>query len=265
MIVAYFFLGGLSAGSFLFSVAATYWKKELGPLGKQPGILAPVILAIGMLILLLDLGQPTNAWRLFTSFNPTSALSWGVWFLNIFGVLSVLYAWGLLKGRVEQVKKFACAGVPLAILVAGYTGVLLAQAPGRPLWHSALVPVLFVNGALASGVAFGLLLSLGQDSDLIARAGKALGCIILVELGLIATELIVLFYGGGHGSAAAASLLTGSHAIAFLGIEVILGMVIPAAILLRSKTPALQMAASGLILIGVFVMRYVVVVGGQTI
>ena len=157
------------------------------------------------------------------------------------------------------------AGVPAAILVAGYTGLLLAQAPGKPLWHSALVPVLFVNGALASGVALGLLLSLGRDSDLIAGVGKVLGCIILVELGLIATELIVLFNSGGHGAAAAGSLLTGSYAISFLGIEVILGMAIPAAILFLSKAPSLRMVASGLVLIGVFVMRYVVVIGGQTI
>jgi len=265
MIAAYFFLGGLSAGSFLFSVATTYWKQEFRPLGKASAILAPVILAVGMLILLFDLGQPMRAWRLFTSMNPTSALSWAVWFLNIFAVLSVLYAWGLVKNTPDKARKFAYMGVPFAILVASYTGILLSQAPGRPLWHSAMTPVGFLNGALASGVALGLLLSRGRMGTAQAGVGKLLGYLILLELGLILVELFVLFNGGGEDSAAAASLVTGSYAIPFLGIVVVLGTLIPAALLLRSKAPAVHMVASVLILIGVFTMRYVVVVGGQTI
>ncbi len=266
MIAAYFFLGGLSAGSFLFSVATTYWKKEFRPLGKPAAILAPIVMGVGMLILILDLGQPMRSWRLFTSFNPASALSWGVWFLNLFFVFSALYAWGLIKGRPDQVKKFAYLGVPFAILVAGYTGLLLTQAPGNPLWHSALLPVMFVNGAIASGIALGLLVSAGrQDAKSLTSVGKVLAYIVLLELGLIAVEMLVLINSGGHGAEVASKLLTGPFALPFLGIEVVLGMIIPVALLLKSKSPAIQMLASVLILIGIFTMRYVVVVGGQTI
>ena len=266
MIVTYFFLGGLSAGSFLFSVATTYWKQELRPLGRRPAILAPVILAVGLLILLVDLGQPFRAWRLFFSLNPASALSWGVWFLNIFFVLSVLYAWNLVKTTPDKAKKFGYIGVPFAVLVAMYTGVLLTQAPGRPLWHTALVPVLFLNGALVSGVALGMLVSSDlADGGALAKAGKLLAGLVLLELGLVIVELIVLFNSSGEAAAAATGLLTGPYAVAFLGIEVLLGTIVPVILLLRSKTPAAQMIASVLILIGVFTMRYVVVVGGQVI
>jgi formate-dependent nitrite reductase membrane component NrfD len=265
MIAAYFFLGGLSAGSFLFSVATTYWKKDLRPLGKPAAILAPVILGVGMLILLLDLGQPMRAWRLFTSLNPTSALSWAAWLLNIFAILSVLYAFGLIKGSPEKAKKFAYLGVPFAIMVASYTGMLLAQAPGRPLWHSAMIPVVFLNGALASGVALGLLASGGRMGEAQANVGKLLGYLVLLELGLLVVELFVLYNSGGEAAAAAATLLTGAYALPFIGIVVILGIIIPAALLLQSKAPAVQMLASVLVLVGIFTMRYVVVVGGQTI
>jgi formate-dependent nitrite reductase membrane component NrfD len=265
MIAAYFFLGGLSAGSFLFSVATTYWKKELRPLGKPAAILAPVVLGVGMFILLFDLGQPMRAWRLFTSLNPTSALSWAAWFLNIFAVLSLLYAWELIKGNPEKAKKFAYMGVPLAIMVASYTGMLLAQAPGRPLWHSAMIPVVFLNGALASGIALGLLASGGRLGEAQAGVGKLLGYLVLLELGLLIVELFVLFNSGGEGAAAATGLLTGAYALPFLGIVGVLGIIIPAALLLKSKAPAVQMVASVLVLVGIFTMRYVVVVGGQTI
>ena len=88
MVVAYFFLGGISAGSFIFSVIANFWKKEFQPLAKTAAIIAPITLALGMLVLLVDLGQPFRFWRLMVTLVPTSALSWGVWFLNIFFVFS---------------------------------------------------------------------------------------------------------------------------------------------------------------------------------
>jgi len=266
MVATYFFLGGLAAGAFLFSVVANYWKKELQPLAKAPAVAAPIILAIGMLFLLLDLGQPFRSFRLFTSFNPRSALSWGVWFLNGFFVMSVAYAWQLLKGRASSSRKLACAGVPFALLVATYTGVLLTQSPGRALWHTPLLPVLFLNGALISGFAAAILLSAGKAIELRAKAGRLLAGLILLELGLIAIELIVLLNAGGESVATAKGLFSGSHGFLFLGVEIVLGAIIPICILLLSKARfTTQALASVLILIGVYTMRFVVVVGGQLI
>jgi formate-dependent nitrite reductase membrane component NrfD len=267
VIVTYFFLGGLSAGAFLFSLAANHWKEELRPLGKTMATLAPIALAGGMLLLLGHLGKPFRAWRLFTTFNPRSALSWGVWFLNLFLVLSLFYAWNLLKGNYEKARRFGYLGAPFAILVATYTGVLLTQAPGRPLWHTALLPLVFLNGALISGTALAFLVSAGRcDRALLAKVGRFLAGLVVLELGMIAIELIVLLQGGGEGMAAAMALLTGRYALHFLGIVVVLGAVIPVFILMRSKaSAAAQAIASLMILIGVFTMRYVVVVGGQVL
>ena len=175
MIAAYFFLGGLSAGSFLFSVATTYWKKELRPLGKPAAILAPVVLAVGMVILLVDLGQPTRAYLLFTSLNPTSALSWAAWLLNVFAVLSVLYAFGLIKGNPENAKKFAYAGVTFAILVAKSTGMLPDEAPGRPSCRSALTPDAGEEGTLVAGIGLAFLISAKRkDAGSLAGRGQRL-------------------------------------------------------------------------------------------
>jgi formate-dependent nitrite reductase membrane component NrfD len=267
VIVLYFFLGGLSAGAFLFSLAANHWREELRPLGKIPAILAPIALAVGMLALLLHLGKPFRAWRLFVAFNPRSALSWGVWFLNLFLVLSLLYAWNLLKGNYEKAKRFGYLGAPFAVLVATYTGVLLTQAPGRPLWHTPLLPVVFLNGALISGTALALLVSAGRrDRALLAGVGRLLAGLVVLELCLIAIELIVLLQGGGEGMAAALALLTGRYALHFMGLVVVLGAVIPVIILMQSKaSAAAQAIASLMVLIGVFTMRYVVVVGGQVL
>lgn len=267
MVAVYFFLGGLGAGAFLLSVTANYWKQEFKPIAKTASVIAPIAIAIGLLFLSLDLGMPFRAWRLFLSFNPTSALSWGVWFLNIFFALSVVYAWLLFKGQTDKAKRVAYVCVPFAVLVATYTGVLLTQAPGRALWHSALMPVLFLNGGLISGLAAVILFSVGRASqELLSKLGKVAAWLVVLELGLVVVELLALRNGGSEGVAVVSALLAGEFSFLFLWVEVALGAVIPLLILFRSKVnPAALAVASALVLIGIFTMRYVIVVGGQVI
>lgn len=265
MVAAYFFLGGLGAGAFLLSVTANYWKEELKPIAKVAAIVAPVAIAIGLFFLWIDLGKPFRAWRLFLSFNPRSAISWGVWFLNIFFALSVVYAGLLIKGQAAMAKRFAYLGLPFAILTGVYTGVLLMQSPGRALWNSALVPVAFLNGGLISGMALVLLLSAGRLSqELRSKLGRVLGWLVMLELGLVAVEMVALLNGGTEEVAAAEALFTGSFGFLFLGIQIGIGALIPMLILLRSKAGSAAVAfACALVLIGIFTMRYVIVIGGQ--
>ena len=267
MIVTYFFLGGLSAGAYLFSVAANYWKQEFKHLARKSAILSLMALGVGMLFLLVHLGQPLRAWRVLASFNPRSPLSWGVWFLNIFMFANLIYIALLLKAKDDAAKKFAYLGVPFAILSATYTAILLAQAPGRILWHTALMPVLFLNGAIISGTALVMLFSANsRNTELLSKLGRFVAWLVILELGMIAAEVIILFNGGTESVATARFLLSGQFGLLFLGVEVFLGAVIPVVMLLRAKsTVFVQVAASVLILIGIFTMRYVMVIGGQLI
>jgi len=267
MVVTYFFFGGLSVGAYMFSVAANYWKQEFKPLAKRGAVLSLIALAIGMLILLHDLGQPFRAWRLFLSFNPHSVVSWGVWFLNAFIFFNFIYNVLLFTGKEANAQKFAYAGLPFAILTATYTGMLLAQAPSRLLWHTALMPVLFLNGGLISGIAFVMFFSAKpQNSALLSKLGKLVTWLLVLELVMVFGEFVLLLNGGTDHVAVAKSLLSGKLGFLFIGVEIILGAVIPAAILLRGKASVFTQAlASMLILIGIFTMRYVIVVGGQLI
>jgi formate-dependent nitrite reductase membrane component NrfD len=267
MIVTYLFLGGLSAGTYMFSVAATYWKQEFKHLAKRCAVVSLVALAIGLLFLLYHLGQPSRAWRLFTTFNPRSLLSWGPWFLNIFGLLNLIYTCFLFKGRENTGKKFAYLGLPFAALAATYTGMLLAQAPHRILWHTALLPVLFLNGAIISGIAVAMLLSVtARDRELLSKLGRCVAWLIILEIGMIVAEVILLFNGGTESAAVAGFLFSGKIGCLFVGFEIVLGAAVPVAILLGTRTNAiLQTVASVLILVGIFAMRYVIVIGGQLI
>lgn len=267
MITLYFFLGGLSAGAFMFSVVANYWKQEYKHLAKRSAVLSLFAVALGMLILLFHLGNPFRVWRLFTHFNVNSLLSWGVWFLSIFMFLNFIYTALLVMGKNEIAKKFAYCGLPFAVLSGSYTGMLLAQAPGRVLWHTSLMPIFFLTGAIISGIASVMLVSATRENaELLSKLGRRVSFFIMFEIIMIFAEIILLFNGSEADAAAARFLFTGQIGVLFVGVEIFLGAVIPVAILLRGKAGVFAQAlASLLILIGVFTMRYVIVTGGQLI
>ncbi len=271
MTVVYFFLGGLSAGCYFFSVAANYWIKEFKPLAKIGAIAAPISLAIGMFFLLIELGQPFRMWRIYLTFNPQSPISWGSWFLIIFLALSVIYAWFLIKCEEGKAKRYAYIGLPFALAVGTYTAIILTLAPGKELWHTALLPFLFLNGGLISGIALIMLVSIGrQERALLSKLGKFVACLVLLELGMIIAEIIVLLAGNTEAITSAKLLLVGEYAILFWVVEISLGALIPVFILLFQNTKITTNAyvngtAYGLLLVGIFIMRYILVIGGQTI
>ena len=268
MIVMYFFLGGVSAGAYMFSVMANYWwKQEFKPLAKRSAVLSLIALAIGMFMLLVHLGHPERAWRVFTTFNPQSMLSWGVWILNIFGLMNLIYTGLLFQGKEDDAKAFGCLGFFFAVLTATYTAVHIARAPDMLLWHSKLMPVLFLNGAGITGIALVILFSANaQNTQLVSRLGKLVAWMVILEIGMVLAEVLMLLNGGTESIAVAKSLLTGKIGCLFVGVEIVIGAVVPVVILLSAKSNAfLQIVASLLVLIGIFTMRYIVIVGGQLI
>jgi polysulfide reductase chain C len=224
-----------------------------------------IALAAGMFMLLIHLGRPERAWRVFTTFNPQSMLSWGVWILNIFGLLAFIYTGLLFMAKENVAKKLTYIGLPFALLTAVYTAIHIARAPDKLLWHSTLMPVLFTNGAIISGIALVILFSANaKNTELFSKLGKLVAWLVVAELCLVLLEVLMLLNGGTESIAAAQSLVSGQIGFLFLGVEIVIGAVVPVAILLRAKPSAfLQSVASLLILIGIFTMRYVIVVGGQ--
>lgn len=267
LIVTYFFLGGLAAGSFLFSVAANYWKKEFKPMAKSAAVLSLISAAAGAACLNLELGKPFRVWRLFLNFSSSSIISWGVWFLSIFIFLGFLYTLFLFKNDDGKAQKIAYLGIPFAVLVAIYSSLMLAQMPGKALWNSALLPWLFLNGGIVSGIALIILISAGrQEGGLVAKLSKLAAWLIVLELAMVTTEIVFLLNGSPEELNAAKFLMTGNYSFMFWIVQILLGCIVPAVILLRSKVTArMQSVASVLILVGVFVMRYIIVIGGQVI
>lgn len=267
MLIAYFFFSGIACGAFLVSVVSRLkGNGEYQRIQDIGAYLTPPVLAGGLLFLLLDIGMPLRFWHLFAYFNPTSVASWGVWLVNIFFVISLAYAYFTFKADEGKTRMFAIMGIPFAIAISGYTGLILVQMKGYALWHSALIPVLFSISALASGIALVVLTAvlLQVEEGKIRFLAKSLMWVVGLDLILIFVEVLTLLNGHAEAVDVAKVLLTGAYSPIFMGLYVLMGLIVPLYILSRKQlTLKLEAIASVLVLIGIIAMRYVIVMGGQ--
>jgi tetrathionate reductase subunit C len=277
-IAVYFYLTGLSAGSFILSTLAYgFGMEKYKPIGRVGIILATVLLVIAPLFLLLHIGMPQRAWHLFIYLNMSSPITWGSFLLVLYPINCLIYAYFMFKGKAKSTKIFAFIGIPLAILVHGYTGFILAFGKARALWNTALMPILFLASAIVSGIALMILVffikerffskTKSPNRDLVFNLSKLLGWAIVFDLFLVACDLIVLSISHSDAQAAAHLILAGKFGLLFVLVENILGKIFPLILVLvpRFRTPATVIIASILVIIGIFFMRYIVVLGGEFI
>jgi formate-dependent nitrite reductase membrane component NrfD len=237
---------------------------------------------------------------LFLTIN-LSPMSIGSWVLSLCIIASVVYAYTFLgkESAPDDDKKglrqaLAWIGVPLGISVAIYTGVMLGAMPSRPFWNSPVLALLFLISALSTGVAGILLLRslLGKHHE--APAGKASSGdsksanratyllassdVLLIGFEFLAVFLFIMFAHltiGNPARAVEVILPGGDLATMFWGGFVLLGLLLPVLIELRYVIPTLlyhqpyamprgiEMAVCTVILLGGFMLRYVVVIAGQ--
>jgi len=277
-IAIYFYLTGLSAGSFILSTLAYgFGMEKFKPIGRIGVVLATVLLVIAPLFLLLHIGMPQRAWHLFSYFNLSSPITWGSFLLILYPINCLIYGYFMFKEKNRQTKIFGFIGIPLAILVHGYTGFILAFGKARALWNTALMPILFLASAIVSGIALMILVysikerffskSKSINRDLVFSMGKLLAWAIVFDLFLVGCDLIVLSISHTDAQAAAHLILFGKFSFLFIFVENLFGKILPLFLLLvpRFRTLGTVIFASVLVIIGIFFMRYVVVLGGEFI
>jgi len=276
LIAIYFYLTGLSAGSFVLSTLAyVFGMERFKPIGKIGVILAAFFLVMAPLALLFHVGQPFKAWHLFVHLNVTSPITWGSFLLTLYPINCVIYGWFMFKGNKKMTRIFGTIGVPLAVFVHGYTGFILALGKARALWNTALMPFLFLVSAMVSGIALMILISIVKDRffsrektinrDLVFSLGNLLAAMILIDLFLVLSDVLVLLVSHSEAQEVARLILQGKFGILFIGVENVMGKIIPALILLipRLRNLTTVTISSVLVVVGIFFMRYVVVLGGE--
>lgn len=282
LIAVYFYLTGLSAGSFVISVISTIGgKTEYKPIGRIGAVLAPLLLLLAPLALIIDLEQQPRFWHLFLYLNLKSPITYGSFLLMLYPINGIIYAWYLFKGNARLAKILGLIGIPLAICTHGYTGFILALGKGRILWSTALMPTLFIVSAMVSGMALVILAAAirysyryphapleerERDRTLILNLGKVMGAMIIADLFLVGNDILVLLTSTQEALHVAHLILFGEFQPLFVGTEIFLGGFLPMLLVFipwTGRSLRGVVAASVLVMVGVMAMRYVVVVGGQ--
>lgn len=300
-VIGYLFLAGVAAGAL---VTSTSLVLRGGPQGvhftfaRWGAFIAPPAVLMGTLLLIFELGSfEAGHWfrwiNLYKVIN-LSPMSIGTWLLTLFVILSCIYAYTFLSpqaGPGDKMdglrKKLAWAGIPLGIMVAVYTGVLLGAMPSRPFWNSPILAMLFLISSLSTGIATVLLaqtlLQGRMDSPTQAQAGETGYILNSTDTLLLGLELMVIFlfimYAhltiGSTKHAVSVIEFGGRMAPAFWFWVVVIGLIVPVIIELIFIIPRLvyyrefkphprsKIIVPVAVLIGGFMLRYVIVVAGQ--
>ncbi len=285
----YIFCTGLSAGSFALSAVGALGVERFKPIARIAGTQAVVLLMVAPLFLLVSLGRPDRIYLVYTSPNPSSVISWGAYLLALYPILCAAYLYALMRRDLgstplpperiaahdARAKWLAIAGIPLAIMVHGYTGVLLGFVKRRPLWHTPLMPILFLTSAVLSGV--GLLICVlvvlnrwtrhRTDPALLPTLSRLMLALLIVDLGFLSAEALSALYGRATDQLAAWTvLLEGFGGVMFVGVELVLGALVPIILLARWPNRVSTIVTSAVLIVGgVLAMRCYIMVGGLVV
>jgi len=296
-IPGYLFLGGLVAGLMILLAALELRRPGTpGPDAPRPTaarwmpLVAAGLLSVGMLLLLLDLANPGNVLRFYTSFQPASPMSWGSWLLLlVYPVLAMMFLGGLDEARRQRLlawrpvtalrlggllrwaidlgtrrrRVWLWSSLALGVALAAYTGLLLGTLSARPLWHGAALPALFLASGISTAAALMLLTRLDdRTSHTLVRWDVAA---IVAELALLGALLLGLVTGSTASQAAAGLLLGGAYTATFWALVILAGLLVPLALNvleLRGRVPR-TLAAPALVLVGGLALRAILVSAGQ--
>jgi formate-dependent nitrite reductase membrane component NrfD len=264
MIVFYFFFGGIAGGAyFAAAIADNFGESRDSTVARIGYVLAlPLVLLCGLL-LIADLGVPMrflNMLRAFKFWDPMSIGAWVVGIFGLFAFVSAVLSFSRSPERVALRRKIGLVGTIFGFFLAAYTGVLLS-ATALPFWTDArLMGALFlVSGASTGLAAISLIMFL-----LGARAGGGWGKVKRADRYSMIIEVVVLAIFLALLGSAAKPIVAGHFALLFWGGLVVVGLLIPLVLdFVGHGARALSAVSAVLVLIGGFLLRYVILMSIQ--
>ncbi len=265
------FLGGLGVGAFLVGAVLYYMDaKTYEGVIKKAFIIAPVLVIAGLLLLLTELGRPLNVIKTLYAINPTSFMSIGIFLQSAFVAVALLIAFSILTKGAEGISaKFVYVGATLAGLVGLYHGLLLTGISIEP-WNNA-IPIIFFISSILAGSSLVFLLNL-SELDTVLQKFKIpviINMILTLELAAIFAWVYNLALTTAS-SKHAYDVLMGSFGLEFWGLSIMVGLLIPLALLTmvilgKTTLKAVALPTFATMVIGSFFLKNLVVYLGQAV
>jgi Ni/Fe-hydrogenase subunit HybB-like protein len=170
-------------------------------------------------------------------------------------------------------------GIPSAFLLHGYVGFIFGSVKANPWWSTPLMPVVFIFSAMVSGIAAVMLLYMlmtwarGQliDMPCVDTVARYLFYTFIIDFSLEMLDLIHRIYEADESFRSLDFMVHTKLYVSHIVVQIMLGTITPIVLLAGTQVLKLnEMArkriyvlAGCLTMIGIFAMRWNVVIGGQ--
>jgi Fe-S-cluster-containing dehydrogenase component/formate-dependent nitrite reductase membrane component NrfD len=272
---AYLVTKGIAAGLFMiFSLGAGLNWFELDSItAVSGGLLSILFILFTTGLLVYDLEKPERFLYILLRPQWNSWLARGAAFLIGFSTLVGLW-WLVELGSLLDWWAFAevlrpfflWLGLPLAIGVAVYTAFLFAQAEGRDLWQSPLLPFHLIIQAFMMGSAALLLLDvfLNVGADISRIATTIFATALIVDLFVTLIGEFSIPHASEVAAKAAHEISHGRYKTQFWWGGIAAGHILPLAFLLL-RNPLLSGVAAIAAIAGLYLYEHAFVMAPQEI
>jgi Ni/Fe-hydrogenase subunit HybB-like protein len=170
-------------------------------------------------------------------------------------------------------------GIPSAFLLHGYVGFIFGSIKANPWWSTPLMPVVFLFSAMVSGIATVMLLYMlmtwvrGHKIDMrcVDTVARYLFYTFIIDFSLEMLDLIHRIYESDESFRSLDFMVHTKLYLSHIVVQIVLGTVAPIGLLALTQLLELTetdrkriyVLAGCLTLIGIFAMRWNVVIGGQ--
>jgi predicted membrane protein len=170
-------------------------------------------------------------------------------------------------------------GIPSAFLLHGYVGFIFGSVKANPWWSTPLMPVVFLFSAVVSGIALVLLMYMvftlvrGEQIDMkcVDTIAMYLFYAFLIDFALEMLDLIHRIYVADESFRSLDFMVRTKLYMSHIVVQIFVGTITPLALLALTQLVTLSekarktiyAIAAVLTLIGIFAMRWNVVIGGQ--
>jgi molybdopterin-containing oxidoreductase family membrane subunit len=281
MLAAYVFFVVTSTGLCLVSsIGHVFGIESFKPIAKRSVFLAISTIIAGFVVIAFEIENP---WRMAIYNVISPNFSSNIWWMGtLYGayLFFMLIEFALLQmGRHKEAGMLGLLGVIAGVAAHSNLGAVFGLLNGREFWHGPYMPIYFITSAMMSGCAAviffhwagykinGWKMSLELENSLasVAKLGALLYCVIMF---FTTWKMISGIAGHPPGKyEAMMSLISGPYALNFWLGEVGMGLLIPFALIVavKAKNIAAMAIGSAASILGIFFMRYDLVIVGQIV
>ena len=281
LIGAYVFFVVTSTGlCIVSSIGHVFGFKNFNPIAKRAVFLSIATIVAGFLVIAFEI---ENSWRMpvgnVIGANATSNIWWMGTLYGGYLFFMMLEFMMLQKEQHRTAMMFGLAGLVTGIIAHSNLGAVFGLLSAREFWHGPYMPIYFIASAAMSGcvaIIFFTYLAYRANNwkmsdemklsmESVAKVGALMMAVILF---FTSWKMITGVTGNPPGKyAAMMALISGPYSINFWIGEIGLGMLLPFLLILavRGRNMRVLFVASLAGMIGIFFMRYDLVIVGQLV